>query len=356
MNKDESLDRLLERTSRTRDATPPLDACLDAETLAAWSDGSLTPAERSAAEAHASDCDRCLSVLAAIARTSPPPLAPTKASWLSVRWLVPLTTAAVAITAWIVIQQPPAPRVSSPDNAVSDARKPDERGQGPREVAPQSRTDALEKNAEAPPPAQEKERDLSRRKAGAAAKPSEVAADRIAEGQRRKPEAGSRKPDEGPGAARPAPAAPAATPNAPSRAELKDERTQQLSAATALPVTIHSPDPAVRWRLVRSTVERSGDAGRTWTAQATGTSIDLLAGASPSVNVCWIVGRSGLVLVTTDGTTWRRLEFPETSVDLVGVVARDGLEATVTATNGRRYRTTDAGRTWTLQENPAAPF
>jgi photosystem II stability/assembly factor-like uncharacterized protein len=72
--------------------------------------------------------------------------------------------------------------------------------------------------------------------------------------------------------------------------------------------------------------------------------------------VCWIVGRSGLVLLSTDGETWRRLDFPDATVDLVSVTARDGAAATVTAANGRIYRTTDAGRTWTLQENPAAPF
>jgi photosynthesis system II assembly factor YCF48-like protein len=350
MHKDESLDRLLERSSRARNATPPLEACLDAETLAAWNDGSLTPAERGAAEAHAADCDRCLALLAAMAKTSPPPLATAKPSWLSVRWLVPLATAAVAMTAWMVIQQPSAPPASSPDTALSDARKPDERGQAAREAAPQTRTEALEKRIEPPPPAQEKEPDLSRRKATAAAKRSEVAADKV---DSLKPAAGARA--EARPAAPPAASA-AATSNSPARPDLKDERTRQFSAAAAPPVTIGSPDPAVRWRLAGRTVERSGDAGTTWSTQATGTSIDLLAGASPSVNVCWIVGRSGLVLLTTDGTTWRRLQFPDTSADLVGVVARDGLDATVTAANGRRYRTTDAGRNWIVQENPAAPF
>jgi len=33
-------------------------------------------------------------------------------------------------------------------------------------------------------------------------------------------------------------------------------------------------------------------------------------------------------------------------VDLVGVQAIDGVTATVTASDGRVFRTTDAGRTW----------
>lgn len=103
-------------------------------------------------------------------------------------------------------------------------------------------------------------------------------------------------------------------------------------------------------------MERSTDGARTWKAQPTGTALDLLAGSSPAPAVCWIVGRSGLVLLSTDGETWRRLDFPDGTVDLVDVTARDGVAATVTAADRRRYSTTDAGRTWTLQEIPAAPF
>jgi photosystem II stability/assembly factor-like uncharacterized protein len=119
---------------------------------------------------------------------------------------------------------------------------------------------------------------------------------------------------------------------------------------------IVSPDANARWRVGGRSLERSIDGGRTWKVQPTGTEVDLLAGSSPAPTVCWIVGRSGLVLLSTDGETWRRLDFPDATVDLVSVTARDGAAATVTAANGRIYRTTDAGRTWTLQENPAAPF
>src|SRR5512145_2864669 len=45
-------------------------ACLDAESLAAWLDNRLTPAQRSAAETHAASCLRCQSMLAAMARTA----------------------------------------------------------------------------------------------------------------------------------------------------------------------------------------------------------------------------------------------------------------------------------------------
>ena len=135
------------------------------------------------------------------------------------------------------------------------------------------------------------------------------------------------------------------------------------------PLVIQSPDPNVRWRLgappinitidgvSAGRVERSTDGGRTWTPQEPGTAGDLLlAGASPAPNVCWLVGRQGAVLLTTDGTSWRRIEFPEPKVDLVAVTARDALSATVTTADRRVYHTDDGGKTWKLQENPAAAF
>jgi hypothetical protein len=357
MNKDEPLDRLLERTSRAHADVRSPGPCLDAETLAAFSEGALTADEQSAAEAHLADCSRCLAVVAAIVKTTPPPVAVTRPSWLSVRWIVPLATAAAAISAWILVQPPSTPPASAPEGALADAVQPREAPAQPqRDASAKSRIDALENKVESPPTQSRKEQDLARRNADRTPKPPAVSLDKIAQAERQALEAASSKPRE----ARPAsPPAAAAAPvsNAAPRAEATDERVQQkLSAVAQLPLTIVSPDPAVQWRIRGRSVERSADVGKTWHQQPTGTTVDLLAGAAPSANVCWIVGRSGVVLLTTDGSNWRRLDFPDPSIDLVSVSARDGLEATVTAANGRRYRTTDGGRTWTLQENPAAPF
>ena len=189
MKKDESLDPLLRRTLRTRDATSPEKACLDAETLAAWSDGSLTAAERATAEAHAADCDRCLAVLAAIVKTSPAP-APAQPSWLSMRWLVPLATAAVALMAWMVIQAPPAP--STPDAVLADASKEDRPElQSQAKAAAPAQTEALEKKRGSAASVPRKEQDRPRRNDEIAARRSDAALDRIAESEKRKPEAGS---------------------------------------------------------------------------------------------------------------------------------------------------------------------
>jgi photosystem II stability/assembly factor-like uncharacterized protein len=139
--------------------------------------------------------------------------------------------------------------------------------------------------------------------------------------------------------------------------EFKDERLQARARAFgARPATIVSPDPNVQWRLSGRTVERSADAGRTWQMQPTGADADLLAGAAPSASVCWLVGGRGLVLVSTDGATWRRVNFPDRTADLAGVTATSALVAAVTSASGRTYRTSDGGVTWTPQENPAPPF
>ncbi|HXW82865.1 MAG TPA: hypothetical protein VEJ86_00530 [Candidatus Binataceae bacterium] len=72
---------------------------------------------------------------------------------------------------------------------------------------------------------------------------------------------------------------------------------------------------------------------------------DLLAGSAPSPRVCWVVGRHGTVLLTTDASNWRLLTAP-TSADLVRVDSTAAATATVTAADGARWSTHDAGVTW----------
>ncbi len=70
------------------------------------------------------------------------------------------------------------------------------------------------------------------------------------------------------------------------------------------------------------------------------------AGSAPSASVCWVVGREGVVVRTTDGSRWTRLPFPNTA-DLVGVTASSADAATVVAADGRTFSTADGGATWT---------
>jgi photosystem II stability/assembly factor-like uncharacterized protein len=64
--------------------------------------------------------------------------------------------------------------------------------------------------------------------------------------------------------------------------------------------------------------------------------------------VAWFVGANGLVLRTTDGTTFTRLPAP-VAADLAEVSAADARVATVITTDGRRFFTDDGGATWRRQ-------
>ena len=346
MDKDQSTDKLLHRTLSAGDQLNAPGACLDAGLLAALSEGAMSSSERAAAEMHVADCDRCLAVLAAIARTDPAPSVATERGWFPVRWLVPLATAAVAMAAWILIptRQPLPPSAGSPTSVVSpsappvaqDAFKAEPQGaERDRRATPQRSIDALQDKS-SPPPILER--------------PKEQLQARAADESRRGDALNKRAAASGSGV--PPPAAAAATraeaPEAQAFSVLQEKKDERS--------VIRSPEADVQWRLDGRAVERSTDAGRTWRAQATGTTVDLLAGAAPARAVCWIVGRRGTVLLTTDGATWRQLPFPDPGVDIVSVTASDGLNGTITTSGGRRYRTADGGRTWTLQENPAAPF
>jgi photosystem II stability/assembly factor-like uncharacterized protein len=126
---------------------------------------------------------------------------------------------------------------------------------------------------------------------------------------------------------------------------------------TARPVVdIQSPDGNVRWRIDGATVSRTSNGGATWSEQFTGNATPLIGGSSPAPTVCWVVGTRGVVLLSIDGQSWRRLEFPDSAADLVRVTATDANSATVTAADGRVFRTANGGGTWTPQEKPPTPF
>ena len=120
-------------------------------------------------------------------------------------------------------------------------------------------------------------------------------------------------------------------------------------------IEIRSPDPTYRWRILPATgIQRTTDGGTTWasvdpiTAAAganTGATPVLIAGSSPSRDVCWLVGRAGVVLLSTNGATWQRRPFPETA-DLTSVRASSATNAVVMTADGRQFLTVDGGATW----------
>src|SRR5262249_61274367 len=87
--------QLLREVLGDQTGPPSSPACLDAETLASWFDGTLSRRERTVAESHVSTCARCQSMLAATVKTAPPM---TRKWWqtTTVRWPVPIAVTSAA--------------------------------------------------------------------------------------------------------------------------------------------------------------------------------------------------------------------------------------------------------------------
>ena len=352
-DRDRSVERLLQKTLAGGHLSAPGagDECPEPEILAAWVDGGLDKKNVALVEAHASKCARCQAVLAAVVeavQTVPDASVPgSQETWLhgwGFRWLVPMAaTAAAAVILWVVV---PSDRRSD----LRDQARAQLPTASPTSPQRETSTDGFKQTAPAP--------DQS-----GVANDSKAGKDKASSSGPSEPE---RRKENAADAGRPAerldaPAAQArdtpatqssdtlrAAGAAPSPPQSSVNETVALSrqAAKAAPLEITSPDPSVRWRIGGGgSVERTTNAGASWEAVPIGIGVDLTAGASPSRLVCWLVGRAGTVLLSTDGRTWRRVPFPDMT-DLVAVQATDAQTATVTTADGRTFRTTDGGLTW----------
>ena len=310
-DRDRLLDNALEHQLRSAAAAPASDACLDAETMAAWMDGGLDPQAVAMAESHASNCARCQALLGSVARTTPAvaPAEPHRARlwrW----WFAPLAATAAAATVWMVVPQdrstaPPAPP------PVESAAPEAARAKPGAEIA-------ITQPAPAPSPLPAQPRaDAGRERAGNRANRAETVAP--------KREAQSFEARERPAVtARPADTA-------------AEGRVAAMAPPPAPPAPAPAP-PAVSSPAAPAVAQRK--------------QLDPVAGATarsnPSPNVIWLVGLGGAVHLATDGVTFIRLPFPE-AVDLTAITASDERRATVTARDGRTFRTEDGGRTWQRQ-------
>ena len=104
--------------------------------------------------------------------------------------------------------------------------------------------------------------------------------------------------------------------------------------------------PPFYWRILSTDViERSVDK-LGWEPVAIDPPVrSLTSGAAPSATVCWIIGRAGLVLRTTDGKEFTRVT-PPAPADLISITAQDALRASVTTAGGQTFTTTDGGKSW----------
>lgn len=102
-----------------------------------------------------------------------------------------------------------------------------------------------------------------------------------------------------------------------------------------------------------------------WTLVTSGVTARLRGLSAPSARVIWASGTRGTVIRTADGgATWSQLQIPDAeSLDFRDIDAVDDRTAYVLSIGegdaSRIYKTSDAGRTWTIQfrnDNPRAFF
>jgi putative zinc finger protein len=392
----------------TPDDTPV--ACIDAETLAAWADGSLPRAEAAVVETHLADCERCTAMLATFARTIPdaPVTEPLWKRW-HLRWLIPVATAATVAALWVLVPSPESTQMratgtvarrdaqaaiesqaSAPSGAPQLATPSETKEQEARlRVAQSKSADAVAKREApstapgqladargdrdeklqqplplnesvtiapaAPVPDPAREADRAEAKSTDAqterfspALPSANAAPGAQAPAAQTPAASTASPAREAAAARaPAPAATQPTFRAPAESRAGGALAREQPAI----IEIASPDPMIRWRVVGTgRVEHSTNGGARWQPATLPESATLIAGSSPSASICWLVGRAGAIYVTTDGLRFVRVPFTDRT-DFVSIRATDGRHATVVTIDGRTMRTEDQGVTW-IRVNP----
>jgi Photosynthesis system II assembly factor YCF48 len=326
-DRDRAVDEMLRRSgARQSGATAgaPSGDCLDAETLALWVEDGLSAANRADAERHVADCARCQATLAALVRTASVPER-RRPWWQTLRaaWVAPLAAAAAALAIWIAVPNAPPLRPPEPPNPV------------------------FESPASPPKPAEQ---------AAAKSPAASTATTKPSVAERREEKALEAPPPSAPAPAAPPPVANARAASAPAATRAfsgiaaADSLERRAPQANVIASEIVSPQPASRWRITGGrTIEHSSDGGATWQEQPTGATSTLTAGSAPSPSICWVVGQDGVVLLSTDGRTWRRVAFPAMT-NLVSVRAADERMATVTDVNGRTYVTADGGLQWTQSQ------
>jgi hypothetical protein len=289
--------------------------CLDAETLAAWFDGGLTGAALEDVRSHVAGCARCQALVGAMGRTRAAVPAPEPERsprwWLA--WAVPAAAAATAVAIWVAVPRP----TNVPITSVPAPSLQKQEGQPPS--APPTAAPALEE-----PAAPEATRATSTRQArarSADAAPPATSSAAFNDAAQQAPGPVQEKI-----AVQPAPAAPA-----PGAAERREEAAQR---------------GAVAGQLQARAAFATSLCGPMWPAPPADVAGLITSASAPSADVCWIVGRAGTVLRSTDHQTWQRANVPQ-SLDLSRITATDARTATVVAADGRTFFTSDGGATWT---------
>ncbi len=350
----EPLDAILRRAMREQpDAATP--DCANAESLAAYSDRSLSAAERERLEAHFADCMRCQVLLADIARAdesargaNAAPEVPWYRRW---RVAVPALAAVAAVVVFIAMRRPA--NEESPSGQVvamakHEAPAMDLAAPAPA-VAPAApaAVPAAELAAPSPRVAGSASNELAMNEPKAEAVPRAAAMSgtllhRMA------------KPAEAPGA-RAMIAQGGATANSRGQGSYGATVTGNALSSSAgynveagVLATVSPSDRSVTWIVGKNGMIRRLDARGGTHVQRSGVSADLVAGAAPSSSVCWVVGNNGTVIRTTDGEHWTPVAAPTTE-NFVAVSSSSANNATITAATGKSFVTSDGGASWHQQ-------
>jgi Putative zinc-finger len=344
-------------------------ACPDAETVAAWHDGVLSRADARAVERHVADCARCRALTASLVRSQPPGEESVVPLWRRFRlqWIVPLAATASAVAIWMAVPSrdaSPPVAASAPKAFVTSSADQELELRRQTLDALKQRQEALAPQAAAPVTAPAREAEATSQLKSLSGS-GDAARGNAAVGQRPLTvpaappgPAAPMSPAERPlASAEPAQAtADASVPVAPAAADALQLQARDRGALSSrslaervrLPIEIVSPDPAVRWRVLTGAVEVSRSGGAQWT---TATLPDaspaeaVTAGHAPDGQTCWLVGRAGLVLRSTNAVTFVRVPF-QPAVDLVSVRAQNAQQAVVTTVDGRQFGTADGGASW----------
>jgi hypothetical protein len=282
---------------------------VEAEVMAAWSEGRLPASEATAVESHLAGCGRCQEVLAVFARSEPGPaeaghyVNPADAGrhvesgfsridrWFGVRWrwAIPVAAAATAAAIWVAVpEQEPADSFERTVESTIESPAVPNTPAAADTAAPPSANQSATARRDAPldrlEPAQRKEAPAAKTERFEAADTREV----------REREQDLRAE------AAPPPAAPAAA--------------RQAAAATlaAPPPTAEavSPDPNVRWRIQPpGRLERSTNAGKTWEAVPLPDAFNVTSVTAPAPQAAILTGADGRQFRTDDqGKTWNLLQ------------------------------------------------
>ena len=124
-------------------------------------------------------------------------------------------------------------------------------------------------------------------------------------------------------------------------------KLQQAQIASRLMnLQIATPDPKIIWMIAGpGAIERSENGGVGWKTEYLDTRELIVAGSAPTAKICWLVGTNATILRTTNGAHWKTIP-PPAETDFVRVEAADALTATVMAMDGRKFSTSDGGKSW----------